>query len=108
MSRDMILRDEKFVHRYSYDNLCTQNWLDGQAQGVQVTASYLDAKAVDLFRQGKHEEAIALQSLGKEILKVLVPKLEKLAEDHKTAYPAILAPEEEESPSPASTRKPPT
>jgi len=85
MSRDTLLVDPQGV-RYSYDNIKTQGWLDGHVGGTEDAANYLLQKAVTLFKQGRHEQAIAMQKLGEELIAVLKPLQEKKASEHRENF----------------------
>lgn len=91
MSSDTILKDEQGV-RHSYDNIKTQGWLNGQPIGAQAAVNYLREKAVGLFRNGKYDEAIAMQKLATEVLEKVVPGLEDAAKIHEITYPEELDP----------------
>lgn len=89
MGRDTILKDDADVS-YSYSNLKTQGWLEGQPCGLDAAASFLQERAVDLFRQKKDSEAMSLRSLAEEMVKKLKPDMQKRAELHAKECPIIL------------------
>lgn len=92
MSRDTILISES-GKQYSFDNLATQKWLEGKPVGVGCAAKYIRDKAVDLFRDGKHEEAIKMQKLAADIEADLVPRLHDDAKNHAMNHPFELGDE---------------
>jgi hypothetical protein len=89
MSRDTILTDEANV-RYSYDHIRTQSYLEGHSPGLDAAAGFLRTKATALFEAGKHDEAIAMQKLAKEMVEKLEPEMEKRAKQHKKDYPEVI------------------
>lgn len=87
MSRDTILKDEE-GNKYSYDNLKTQGWLEGHYCGLDCAVKTIADKAVDFFREGKHDKAIEYQKLAKEIKELLEPEMRRRAKEHEEQYPA--------------------
>jgi hypothetical protein len=47
-------------------------------------------RAVDLFRQGKLEQAVAMRKLAEEAREAVVPKLEQRIKEHKREHPSTL------------------
>jgi hypothetical protein len=89
MSRDTILTDEAGV-RYSHDNLRTQGWLDGRASGLDAAAEFLRERAVQLFRDGKDDEATRLRRLAEEMVKELRPQMEERSKEHAENHPIVV------------------
>jgi hypothetical protein len=85
MSSDTVLKD-KAGKAYSYDNLRTSGYLRGQPAGLDAATGFLEERAIELFRGGKHEAAIDMQNLAKEMRAKLRPMLEKRADDHERHY----------------------
>ncbi len=90
MSRDLILHSDESEERYSYDNICTQHWLEGHAPGLEAGAAWLREKAVELFREGKDSEATAMRRLAEQMLKALKPEMEARAERHGKEHPEVV------------------
>ena len=89
MSRDYVLVCED-GQRYSFNNLTTQNWLNGHAPGAEEVLTWLLERAICLFRMGKIEEAVEMRSLADEARKSVVPRLEKCAKEHEREHPELL------------------
>ena len=89
MSNDTILKDYLGA-RYSYDNIKNQGWLDGHMGGTDQVIAFINAKAVSLFSQRKHEAAREMQNLGDEILRDVRSAQETRAKEHRKEYPEIL------------------
>lgn len=88
MSRDMILTSEAGV-RYSYDNICSQHYLEGHAPGCERAEGYLRERAARLFTAGKDVEAIAMRKLADE-LRGVGEAMEEEARKHALEYPEIV------------------
>lgn len=95
MSRDAILVDPEDGERYSFDNFSTQKWLEGHRPGLDLGADFLKRKAIKLFTEGKHDEAIAMQDLAKEMLREVMPGIEKRVNEHAVTHPFRLGKEDE-------------
>jgi hypothetical protein len=93
MSCDTTLTDED-GNRYSFDNLATQKWLDGHAQGARIACNRLRDKAAEMFRAERHREAVEIQNLATSIEATLIPELEKQAAVHKNTHPYELKTDE--------------
>ena len=89
MSRDYILTCDD-GKRYSFDNLCSQKWLEGQPVGAEVVVGWLVERAVDLLRRGKTNDAAAMRRLADEAHEVVIPKLEEAVKQHRENHPALL------------------
>lgn len=90
MSRDTILTDAAGT-RYSYDHLRTQGYLDGHGSGLDAAAEFLRERAVQLFRDGKDEEATRLRRLSEEMVRELRPQMEERSRCHAREFPIVLA-----------------
>ena len=86
MGRDLKLYDEDRVV-YSYGNIKTQGWLDGQAGGVEKAAVVIEGMAEAAFRAERDDEAVKLRALAKQLRKDLVPQLQREAKEHAKNHP---------------------
>lgn len=86
MSRDTILTDEDSV-KYSYDNIKTQGWLNGQPSGAEQLCEWLINKSVEMFKDGRIDDATKLRALALEAKSKVVPALKANAERHKKEHP---------------------
>ena len=89
MSRDTVLRDEANVS-YSYDNLKTQGYLEGHAQGLDRAAGYLREKAGEFFQRGDDGKATLLRGLADELVAKVRPDLVRAAKEHEENHPVVL------------------
>lgn len=92
MSCDLEMRDES-GNIWSYDNIRTQSWLEGQRVGAEAFAGALTERAVELFRVGKDDEARKLRTMAAELLVTLKANMNKAADEHKKAFPEMVKPE---------------
>lgn len=91
MSRDTVLVADTGA-KYSYDNLCTQKWLEGHAPGAERAVEWLSDLARERFDQGKDDEARLLRDTAIRMQRVLVPKLDREAREHEDKYPSEIRP----------------
>lgn len=86
MSRETIVTDDE-GNRYSFDNLATQKWLEGQSRGLDCCVEWLNAEATLLFGQRKTEDAVAMQRLADRMKSTLLPELTNRAKEHEQEFP---------------------
>jgi len=86
MSADTILKDEE-GNSYSFDNLATQRWLEGQESGALAAMQYLRGKAIKAFEDKKDKEAVLLRDLADEIGAKVLPQLREKAQKHADDFP---------------------
>lgn len=84
---DLIMTDAE-GHRYSYENIKTQGWLDGHLSGLDAAAEYLKELAVELFKAGKDKEASDMRKLAEKMVQMLEPQLKERARRHESEFPA--------------------
>lgn len=96
MSRETVLTASDGVTKYSFDNIKTQGWLNGHRCGLDAASSYLKELAVQLFKDGKDSEAIAMRKLADSIVTKLGPEMDARAKRHAEEYPMIIAPMRDE------------
>lgn len=86
MSSDTILRDED-GGAWSLDNLTTNSYLLGHVGGAERVAAWLAELSVELFRNAKDTEAVALRKLSQTVLSELVPEFREAAKRHEKENP---------------------
>jgi hypothetical protein len=84
---DANLLDESSGIRYSYDNIKTQGYLEGHEAGLDQVVSWLQDRAVALFRDEKDDQAVALRRLAKDLDRELRPVMREHATRHERDFP---------------------
>jgi hypothetical protein len=89
MSRDTILADDAGV-QYSYDNIKTQGYLEGQTRGAELVCGFIRKQAAEAFGDKHDEKAHLLRNLVNEIDSGLIRGLREAAEKHSASNPETL------------------
>lgn len=93
MSRDTILRDDD-GNRWSMDNISNHSYMLGHVAGAERVAVWLEAIAVEMFRDRDDKGAVAMREIADQVRAKIVPELREAAAKHKADYPAKLSAEE--------------
>jgi hypothetical protein len=72
------------------ERVITQNRMGAYAHGAERAADWIIEQAVNEFRDGKDEQATALRHLAEKLRTVLVPRLQREAEEHAKNFPMAL------------------
>lgn len=69
-----------------YESRQTQQWLNGQAHGVEQIAEWLNVKAGEAYGKGQDQEAKTLRAMAKLVLTDRLPVYCRAAEIHRREY----------------------